>query len=143
MLGTITIRGDFKPKTAKPGDKVDRKEELRDTVIDRDKNGNLLEIRENCKDKKISLDVCFYLNKERIEDESRYTKDLDNLLKIVLDVLPDYMDNAKINEGLGLFKNDNLVFEIHATKEFIFNKNDEGIEIKISEHKKELCRHTE
>ena len=136
MLGVITIRGDFEPKTAKPGDEVERKEELRDTIRERIKN--LPEIQENCKGKEISLDVCFYLNKERVEDKSRYTKDLDNLLKIVLDVLPDYMDNAKINEGLGLFKNDNLVFEIHATKEFIFNKNDEGIEIKISEHKKEL-----
>ena len=136
MLGIITIRGDFEPKTAKPGDEVDRKEELRETIRKRTKN--LPEIQKNCKDKEISLDVCFYLNKEKVEDKSRHTKDLDNLLKIVLDVLPDYMDNAKINEGLGLFKNDNLVFEIHATKEFVFNKNDEGLEIKILEYKKEL-----
>jgi len=130
-LGIISIRGDFEPKTAKPQQEVERKIELRDTIRRRN---NLNEIRENCKEKKIALDICFYLNKERIEDITRYEKDLDNLMKIVMDVLPDYMDKAEKNEGLGLFKNDNLVYDIHAAKEFVFSKDKEGIEIRLSEY---------
>jgi len=132
MLGIITVRGDFEPKTAKPGQEVDRKKELRDEIRLRIKN--LDEIRENCKDEKLTLDICFYLNKERIEDVSRYTKDLDNLMKIVMDVFPDHMDNDKKNEGLGLIKNDNLIYDIHATKEFVYSKDEEGLEIKISKN---------
>ena len=128
----ISIRGDFEPKTAKPGHEVDRKKELRDTI--RRRTTNLDEIRENLKEKNIALDISFYLNKERIENVSRYDKDLDNLMKIVMDVLPDYMDKAETNEGLGLFKNDNLVYDIHATKEFVFSEDKEGIEIRISEY---------
>jgi len=132
MPEIISIRGDFEPKTAKAGQEVERKVELRD--ISRARINNLDEIRENCKEKKIALDICFYLNKERTEDESRYTKDLDNLMKIVMDVLPDYMDKEEKNEGLGLIKNDNMIFDIHAAKEFVFSKDEEGVEIKISEY---------
>ena len=132
MLGIISVRNDFEPKTAKPGQEVERKIELRDII--RSRNHNLDEIREKCKGKKIALDIYFYLNKERIEDVSRYSKDLDNLMKIVMDVLPDYMDKAEKNEGLGLFKNDNIIFDIHAVKEFVFSKDKEGIKIRISKY---------
>ena len=130
ILGHISIRGDFEPKTAKPGQEVERKKELRDEIRSRIKN--LDEIRENCKNEKLALDICFYLNKERIEDVSRYSKDLDNLLKIVMDVFPDYMGNDKKNEGLGLTTNDNLIYDIHAAKEFVFSKDEEGLQIRIS-----------
>ena len=132
ILGNISIRGEFEPKTAKPGQEVERKIELRDII--RSRTQDLEQIRENCKDKKLALNICFYLNKERIDDVSRYTKDLDNLLKIVMDVFPDYMDKKETNEGLGLIKNDNLIYDIHATKEFVFSKDQEGIEIKISQY---------
>jgi len=132
MPEVISIRGDFEPKTAKAGQEVERKVELRDII--RARINNLDEIRENCKEKKIALDICFYLNKERTEDESRYTKDLDNLMKIVMDVLPDYMDKEEKNEGLGLIKNDNMIFDIHAAKEFVSSKDKEGVEIKISKY---------
>ena len=65
----ISIRGDFEPKTAKPGEEVARKIELRDTI--RRRTHNLDEIREHCKEKKIALDICFYLNKEKIKNVSR------------------------------------------------------------------------
>jgi len=132
MPEIISIRGDFEPMTAKPGREVPRKIKLRDII--RSRAHNLDEIRKNLKEKKIALDICFYLNKERIENVSRYEKDLDNLMKIVMDVLPDYMDKAETNEGLGLFKNDTLVYDVHATKEFVFSEDKEGMEIKISEY---------
>ncbi len=132
MVEVISIRGDFEPKTAKAGQEVDRKLELRDII--RSRTNNLDEIRENCKDQKIALDICFYLNKEREEDVSRYEKDLDNLMKIVMDVFPNFMDKAENNEGLSLISDDKMIFDIHATKEFVFNKDKEGLEIRISKY---------
>ncbi len=132
MVEVISIRGDFEPKTAKAGQEVDRKLELRDII--RSRTHNLEEIRKNCKDQKIALDICFYLNKEREEDVSRYEKDLDNLMKIVMDVFPNFMDKAENNEGLSLISDDKMIFDIHATKEFVFNKDKEGLEIRISKY---------
>jgi Holliday junction resolvase RusA-like endonuclease len=124
----------FEPKTAKPGDEVTRKKELRDFI----KNNitNLNDIVHSCRDKeKVSVEICFNLYNGVKKDTSRYNKDLDNLLKIVLDVLPDYMDNKTENSepGLGIIQNDNQVYEIHSYKNFVQDTSQEGIEITISE----------
>ena len=135
ILGEIPV-SEFVPLTAKPGEEVQRKIDLRDHIIK--KIPNLSEIRESCRNKKrLSLDVCFNLYDGDKKDTSRYSKDLDNLLKIVLDVLPDYMDNKKENResGLGIIQNDNQVFEIHSYKQFVQDKSKEGIKIIISEWK--------
>jgi len=125
----------FVPLTAKPGEEVQRKKDLRDHII---KNiSNLSEIRDSCRGKeRLSLDVCFNLYAGDSKDSSRYSKDLDNLLKIVLDVLPDYMDNKQENRemGLGIIQNDNQIFEIHASKQFVFDESLEGIKIIISNY---------
>jgi Holliday junction resolvase RusA-like endonuclease len=67
--------------------------------------------------------------------EGRTKKDLDNLLKIVLDVLPVKMDSEGKNDGLGLIKkdHDHLVYEIKSTKTIVFKEKEEGIDIEISE----------
>jgi len=136
ILGQIPIR-EFIPLTAKPGEEVQRKKDLRDYIIKN--NSNISEIKDSCRNKeKLSLDVCFNLYDGDKNDTSRYSKDLDNLLKIVLDVLPDYMDNKQENPelGLGIIKNDNQVFEIHSYKQFVQDTSKEGIEITIFEWKK-------
>ena len=69
---------------------------------------------------------------------SKYNKDLDNLLKITLDVLPKYMDNKKENKGLGIIENDNLVNEIHAEKIFVKEDAKQGIDIEISKVDEQL-----
>jgi len=51
-------------------------------------------VRNSCRNKRLSLDVCFRLLGDTAES-GRKTKDLDNMLKILLDVLPDYMDREK------------------------------------------------
>jgi len=63
--------------------------------------------------------------------EGRANKDLDNLLKVVFDVLCEYMDENEKNPGLGLMKNDKMIFEVHATKKTVTMKKDEGLDIKI------------
>jgi len=133
ILGKFRVYG-YEPLTAKPGEEVMRKISLRDHLIK--KISNLSQIKDSCRNKeKVSLKVCFNLYSGNENDTSRYSKDLDNLLKIVLDVLPDYMDNKQENRelGLGIIQNDNQVFEIHSYKQFVQDESLEGIEITIFE----------
>jgi len=128
----------FEPKTAssKP---VSRKRKLKDEIENCTKN--LDEIRDFCKNKNLSISVRFYLydgSEDKItQPEGRTKKDLDNLLKIVLDVLPEKMDTAGKNDGLGLIKRDYdyLVYKINSIKKIVAHKREEGIDIEISEWK--------
>ena len=82
----------------------------------------------------LSVDVCFFLY-GKPENPKDAEKDLDNMLKILLDVLPDYMDTDRTQKGLGLMedKKDHLIFEVHATKELVEEEAQEGIDIEIYE----------
>jgi len=128
----------FEPKTAS-GDVVNRKIQLKEEIERQTKN--LDDIRDFCKNKKLSITIRFYLyssdKDETPQPEGRTKKDLDNLLKIVLDVLPKKMDTDGKNDGLGLIKSDydHLVYEIHSTKKIVFHQDREGIDIEISEWK--------
>jgi len=132
---TIKIR-DFEPLTAS-SDVVYRKMNLKEKIENDTKN--LEEIREFCQGKKLSIIVRFFLydgSKDGIpQPEGRTKKDLDNLLKIVLDVLPEKMDSEGENDGLGLIKRDydHLVYEIKSTKKIVYKKDEEGIDIVISQ----------
>ena len=134
---TIKIRN-FEPLTAS-SDAVIRKNKLKEKIKNNIKN--LEEIKEFCKNKKLSITVQFYLyngNKDgNPQPEGRTKKDLDNLLKIVLDVLPEKMDSEGKNDGLGLIKSDydHLVYEIKTTKEIVSKENEEGMDIIISQCK--------
>jgi len=132
LLGNISIR-EFEPKTAKPGDEVERKIELRNFI--QEKINNLSEIQQSCRNiERFSVNVKFYLwGGSKVDGRTK--KDLDNLLKIVCDVLADYMDKAKTNEGLGIMRTDNAIHEIHCSKDIIDDENSEGIDIEISEWK--------
>jgi len=133
ILGEITVKP-FEPKTAKSQEEVRRKKELRDFI--KENSSNLDTVINSCRDKeKVTVDVCFNLYDGIKNDTTRYDKDLDNLLKIVLDVLPDYMDNKQEDReiGLGIIQNDKQVFEIHSYKKFVQDISQEGIDIIISE----------
>ena len=127
----ISITG-FTPQTY-GSDDVARKIRLRDAI--KSKIDDLSSIQNHCKNKKLSLDVCFNLFSETTE-LGRKTKDLDNMLKILLDTLPVYMDRAKINEGLGLVPEDrdDLIFHIDCRKNLVTDELQEGIDLKISEY---------
>lgn len=61
----------------------------------------------------------FYLNEETgVDDDAQ--KDLDNLLKVVSDVLPQHFtdENNQPHVGLGLIedKSDYMIFEINTSK---------------------------
>ncbi len=128
----------FEPLTGS-SDVVNRKMSLKERIEKDTKN--LEEIKKFCKGKKLSITVRFFLydgkEDQSPQPEGRIKKDLDNLLKIVLDVLPEKMDSEGKNDGLGLIKKDydHLVYEIKTTKEIVSKKSDEGIDIVISEWK--------
>jgi len=129
MLGKIPLR-QFEPKTAKSGEEVDRKNELKKAI--QDKIDNLSEIQQACKNiEKFSINVKFYLwGGSKVDGRTK--KDLDNLLKIICDVLADYMDSEETNPGLGIMRTDNSIYEIHCSKDIVDDENDEGMDIEIS-----------
>jgi len=123
----------FEPFTAGHGNEVKRKEKLRDKILSSigSNSGNPTD----CLGKNLSLKVCFNLYKHPTQTK-RYEKDLDNLLKILLDVLPEHMDNTPSKpKGLGLIRdnNDHMIFEIHCSKHLVDEESKEGLDIEISE----------
>jgi len=134
MLGKISVRK-FTPKTVKKGKETTiRKKELQEAFVKQNKN--LRELQDKCQGKKLSINVTFYLN-QNTPDKSSYKKDLDNLLKILMDVIKEEMDDNEKKIGLGLLiKNkDEEIFEIICHKEFVSNEDDEGIDLVVSEWK--------
>lgn len=134
MLGKISVRK-FTPKTVKKGKETTiRKKELQEAFVKQNKN--LRELQDKCQGKKLSINVTFYLN-QNTPDKSSYKKDLDNLLKILMDVIKEEMDDKEKKIGLGLVvKNkDEEIFEIICHKEFVSNEDDEGIDLVVSEWK--------
>jgi Holliday junction resolvase RusA-like endonuclease len=134
MLGKISVRK-FKPKTVKKGkETTKRKKYLQEAFVKQ--NPNLGELQEKCKGKRLSINVTFYLN-TNTPDKASYKKDLDNLLKILMDVIKEEMDDSEKKTGLGLVikNNDEEIFEIICHKEFVQSEDDEGIDLVLSEWK--------
>ena len=144
LLKKISIRK-FTPLTT-AGDYVKNKKELKKIILD--EIPNIEELRKKTLGEKLHLDICFYLNNQTtLEGNSQ--KDMDNLLKTVLDVLPQKFsdEDNELIDGLGLMekKSDDMIFEIHALKKFVKTHEDEGYDIEISEIKEKskfsfLCR---
>lgn len=132
-LFKVQVR-DYIPLTAGHGDEVVRKEKLLEKILNSvdDDSGN----PDDCLDKKLSLTVCYNLYHDE-KNPQRYDKDLDNLLKLLLDVLPQHMDNTPDPkpEGLGLMRDneDKMIFEIHCSKNLVKDESDEGLYIEIKE----------
>lgn len=127
---SLSIKG-YTPKTYGNNDKA-RKIELRDLILS--KIENLDEIQKSCKGKRLSLEIIFSLFSDTAV-EGRKTKDLDNMLKIFCDVLPEYLDQDRTEKGLGLIedKRDDMIFEIHCIKKLVMDESQEGVEFTISE----------
>ncbi len=129
-LSKVSIRG-FTPRTY-GSDDVEKKRVVRDKLLSQ--IDDIEALRNACRGKQISLDSCFYLFGNP-PGQGRAAKDLDNLLKIVFDALPDYMDRRKTERGLGIIEedNDHLIFEIRAEKRLVSDETAEGIDFEIFE----------
>ena len=132
VFTTIQIRK-FPPVTA--GKKVlQRKKDLRDAIKKVLGETKLKKIRDRCRGKHLFLEVTYYLAKT--SESGRSQKDLDNLIKILFDVLPDYISSHskdKEFEGLGLIENDKDIFKICCEKKIVdSDSNSEGLDLMIS-----------
>jgi len=132
LLSKIEIRN-FTPVTT-AGDYVERKKSLKKVILE--KIPDIDKLKQKTMEKKLFLDVCFYLNAQTgIEGDSQ--KDLDNLLNAIFDVLPQYFTDEKnqLIDGLGLIegKSDYMIFETLVSKKFVNTHEEEGFDIEISE----------
>jgi len=99
-LGKLFVRN-FKPQTEKSGkENTERKKALQEAFVEQNKN--LGEMQERCQKKKLSLKVTFYLNKDT-PDKTSFKKDLDNMLKILMDVIKEEMDDNEKKYNLKTF----------------------------------------
>ena len=125
VLPKIEIRG-FTPETAS-SDKVRRKNELYDRL--KEEIDDLPRIRELTKYRHLAIDVCYYLEVSSGSGKSK--KDLDNLLKILFDVLSENMRNGQDPlPGLDLMPDDTFVYKIKCEKKENY-KGIEGFDLRI------------
>lgn len=123
----VCVRG-FEPRT--DNDRApERKKALVDMMIR--ESPDLDEKRKSCVGKQVFVDVHFFLFNKTTE-EGRYQKDCDNLLKVALDTLQVRLDKREGSvEGLGLIQNDKDIMEIHCSKSFVENEDEEGLEMAV------------
>lgn len=126
VLPKTKVHG-FTPVTASKS-KVKRKEELCE-ILKKKIGNDLPRIKEMTKEKPLAIDVCYYLLESSNAGQSK--KDLDNLLKILLDVLSEKMGNGQnLPPGLGLIRDDGFVYKIKCEKKVNF-RGREGFDLKI------------
>jgi hypothetical protein len=130
LLPKVSLRG-FTPRTFGDDD-IPKKAQVRDSI--RTQVQNLQELQQRCRGKRLWLTATFYLL-AGTRVESRTGKDIDNLLKIVIDSLPEYMDKTRMHEGLGIIleDKDDMVFQVDAKKVLVTSEAEEGIDIEIGE----------
>ncbi len=124
----IKIRG-FNPGTSNKR-KIERKELLK-KEIESKIGKDLKKIQDRCKKRPLLIDVRFYLYYS--DEQGRTKKDLDNLLKILLDVLSvDMINGQNPLEGLGIVMDDSDIRKIICEKQIVNSTEKEGIDLKIS-----------
>lgn len=134
LLTPIRIRR-FNPLTGS-SDPRPRKLDLKQK-IENELNARKLsfeEIRTRCQDKPLAIRITFNLLKS--EDRGTSEKDLDNLLKIFLDVLSFSMINDSKDEmmrGLGFTIDDKMIYEIQCEKKIVSGQEDMGFVLSIYE----------
>ena len=131
---TTSVR-DFTPRTSSSKESdTPKKIEFRDKLLSSPAFKEIESIRALTRKGPLSLVITFYLYGQT-DVEGRKKKDLDNMLKIVLDILPEYIDNNKKETGLGLIESnkDELLFNIEATKKFVNDPTEEGVDIELFE----------
>ncbi len=128
VLEKLEIRG-FTPETASH-DPLKRKEKLRKRIKD-EIDTELNKIKKRTINRPLFIDVCYYLYLADASGSSK--KDLDNLLKILFDVLSVNMVNGQDEKkGLGLMKDDSYVQKIKCEKKLVNKEEKQGFDLLIS-----------
>ncbi len=126
----------FDPVTPRRGsDTTLRKAKLRSAILEQVTAEELLRVRETLRRRLVKLSVVFNLWKTPpTETDTRWLKDIDNLLKILFDVL------GSGTQGLKLVDDDSYICQVQATKQLVPGKEQVGYLIKIEEYMDELMR---
>jgi Holliday junction resolvase RusA-like endonuclease len=134
-LFAVELKG-FEPHTVRSGrGHKNIKKQLHEAIMKASDGDEIGAAREKFRDKALTIDVEFRLWKgSHTTTNTRAKKDLDNLLKPVLDVLQTSLNNQKTEPGLDLIEGDESVHEINARKVIVDDQEEEGIRIMVFEH---------
>lgn len=123
------IRIDGTPLTSS-SKKVERKLNLKNR-IEKEIGKDLKKIQKRCEGECLLIDVIFHVLES--DEIGRSKTDLDNLLKILLDVLSANMVNGQTPiPGVGVINNDSQIYEIRCKKIPVSQKGDERVNLRIS-----------
>ena len=134
-LFTVDLKP-FEPHTVRSGrGHKNVKKQLHEAIMRAADGDEIGAARQKIRDKLLRIDVEFRLWKgSEKTTNTRAKKDLDNLLKPVLDVLQTSLNTQSTEPGLDLIEGDESVHEINAKKIIVDKEEDEGIRIVILEH---------
>ncbi len=119
----------FEPGTPGSGKDIGEKQgKLRSAILERVSQEELAKYKEALKGRLVTITLGFFLWKGSSKTtNTRAVKDLDNLMKILFDVL------GKGQQGLGLLEEDSYICEVYAKKELVEEEGEEGLRIIIEE----------
>lgn len=123
----------FEPPTTGSGHDIGEKQgKLRSAILERVTTAELAKFKEALKGRLVTMTLGFFLWKGSTKTtNTRAVKDLDNLMKIIFDVL------GKGQQGLGLLEEDSYICEVYAKKELVEDQAEEGLRIIIEEYEDE------
>ena len=126
----------FEPPTTGSGHDIGEKQgKLRAAILERVTQAELAKFREALKGHLVTMTLGFFLWKGSTKTtNTRAVKDLDNLMKIIFDVL------GKGQQGLGLLEEDSYICEVYAKKELVEDQAEEGLRIIIEEYEDEVMQ---
>ena len=128
----------FEPGTPGSGKDIGEKQgKLRSAILERVSQEELSKYKQALKGRLVTITLGFFLWKGSSKTtNTRAVKDLDNLMKILFDVL------GKGQQGLGLLEEDSYICEVYAKKELVENSSEEGLRIIIEEYEDEQMLRT-
>jgi Holliday junction resolvase RusA-like endonuclease len=123
----------FEPPATGDGRDIGEKQgKLRNAIMERVSQTEMGKFKEALKGHLVTITLGFFLWKgSTMTTNTRAVKDLDNLMKIIFDVL------GKGQQGLGLIEEDSYICEVYAKKELVENQSEEGLRIIIEEYEDE------
>ena len=123
----------FEPPTTGSGHDIgDKQGKLRNAILERTSQAEIGKFREALKGRLVTITLGFFLWKGSTKTtNTRAVKDLDNLMKIIFDVL------GKGQQGLGIIEEDSYICEVYAKKELVEDQAEEGLRIIIEEYEDE------
>lgn len=127
LLQNVQVKG-FIPATA--GKNVKEGKKKIKEAIETKLGKNIDAVRKRCDGKPLWISVVFFLKK----DSAHAKKDLDSLSNVLLAVLSKEMTTGKDSQaGLGIIKDDSIVYKIMFEKRVVDSENEEGLAFSIYE----------